>query len=135
MTLTSRASAALAALALLAAVVVGGCGGPTAQPAPSATAPPSVPAGITGTIHGLTRDADTGETVLHVVDDGAIQGAVDRATVTVTSRTTVWMPGGGTGKAADLGPGQMVSIWFDGPVAESSPLEGTATDVRILLED
>ena len=132
---TSRASAALAALALLVAVVVGGCGGPTAQPAPSATAPPSIPAGITGTIHRLSRDADTGHTVLLVVDDGAIQGALDRVSVTVTPDTVVWMLDGGTGTAADLGAGQMVSVWFDGPLTESHPARGTAADIRILLED
>jgi hypothetical protein len=42
---------------------------------------------------------------------------------------------GGTGRPADLGPGQMVSVWFDGPVEESYPVQATATDVRILLED
>jgi len=126
---------AFAALAVLAAVVVGGCGGPTAQPAPSATAPPSVPAGISGTIHQLTRDADSGQTMILVVDDGAVQGAVDRAWVKVTSDTVVWMLKGGTGTAADLGPGQFVSVWFDGPVAESYPVQATAADIRILLED
>ena len=135
MRITSRARAALAASAVLAAVVAGGCGGSTAQPAPSATAPPSIPAGITGTIHQLTRDADSGQTVILVVDDGAIQGAVDRASVKVTSDTVVWMLKGGTGTAADLGPGQMVSVWFDGPVAESYPVQATAADIRILLED
>lgn len=126
---------AFAALAVLAAVVVGGCGGLTAQPAPSATAPPSVPAGISGTIHRLTRDADSGQTVILVVDDGAIPGAVDRAVVKVTSDTVVWMLKGGTGTAADLGPGQFVSVWFDGPVAESYPVQATAADIRILLDD
>jgi hypothetical protein len=126
---------AFAALAVLAAVVVGGCGGSTAQPAQSATAPPSIPAGISGTIHQLTRDADSGQTVILVVDDGAIQGAVDRAWIKVTSDTVVWMLKGGTGTAADLGPGQFVSVWFDGPVAESYPVQATAADIRILLED
>ena len=135
MRISSRAFAALAALAVLAAVVVGGCGGSTAQPAPSATAPPSVPAGISGTIHKLTRDADTGQTVILVVDDGAMPGAVDRAVVKVTSDTVVWMLKGETGTAADLGPGQFVSVWFDGPVAESYPVQATAADIRILLDD
>jgi hypothetical protein len=135
MSLTGRAYAALAALALVAAVVVGGCGGPTAQPAPSATAPPSLPAAITGTVHRITRDADTGRLVLFVVDDGGIPGAVSRATVTVVPDTVVWLLKGGKGTGADLGAGQMVSVWFDGPVAESNPMQGTAADVRILLDD
>jgi hypothetical protein len=136
MKLASTTYAALAVLVLLAAAVAGGgCGGPAAQPAPPATAPPSVPAGITGTIHRLSRDAAAGRTVLLVVDDGGIPGAVARATVTVTPDTVVWLLKGGTGTAADLGAGQMVSVWFAGPVAESYPVQGTAADIRILLDD
>lgn len=136
MKLASKAYAALAVLVLLAAAVAGGgCGELTAQPAPSATAPPSVPAGITGTIHRLSRDAAGGRIVLYVVDDGGIPGAVARATVTVTPHTTVWLLEGGAGTGADLGAGQMVSVWFDGPVAESGAMRGTAADIRILLDD
>ena len=132
---TRRAIVVLAALAVLGAVVVGGCGGSTAQPASSATAPPSNPADITGTIHDLTTNADTGLPVLLVVDDGAIEGSVDRAMVTVTADTVVWMLKGGRGTAADLGAGQMVSVWFDGPVAESYPVQAKAGTIEIQLED
>jgi hypothetical protein len=132
---TSRARAALAALVLVAAAVVGGCGGTTAQPAPSATAPPSIPAGITGTVHRVTRDADTGMPTLLVVDDGALKGSLERVAVSVTEQTVVWMLKGGTGTAADLGAGQMVSVWFSGPVTKSDPARAEATDVRILLEN
>jgi hypothetical protein len=132
---TRRAIVVLAALAVLGAAVVGGCGGSTAQPASSATAPPSTPAGITGTIHDLTTNADTGLPVLLVVDDGAIQGSVDRAMVTVAADTVVWMLKGGRGTAADLGAGQMVSVWFDGPVAESYPVQAKAAEIEIQLED
>ena len=132
---TRRAVAALAALAVLGAAVVGGCGGPTAQPASSATAPPPIPADITGTIHDLTTAPGTGLPVLLVVDDGGIRGAADRATVTVTATTVIWMLKGGQGTPADLGAGQMVSVWFDGPVAESYPVQAKAGVIRILLED
>jgi len=120
---------------VLGAVVVGGCGGSTAQPASSATAPPAVPADITGTIHELTVGADTGSPVLLVVDDGELKGTLDRAQVTVTPDTVVWMLKGGRGADADLGAGQMVSVWFDGPVAESYPVQAKAGVIRILLED
>jgi hypothetical protein len=132
---TGSTLATLAALAVLGAVVVGGCGGTTAQPASSATAPPSIPADITGTIHDLTTDAATGLPVLLVVDDGAIDRSADRASVTVTPRTIVWLLKGGQGTPADLGAGQMVSVWFDGPVAESYPVQAEAGVIRILLDD
>ena len=134
---TSRALAALVALAVLGAAVVGGCGGSTtAQPASSATtAPPPTPAGITGTIHELTPSSGTSLPVLLVVDDGAMPGTIDRATVTVTQDTVVWTLEGAKGTAADLGAGQMVSVWFDGPVAESYPLQAKAAVIRILLND
>jgi hypothetical protein len=131
---THRALAALTAILMLGAVVVGGCGGPTAQPASSATAPPSTPADITGTIHDLTT-ADTGLPVLLVVDDGALKGTVDRASVAVTPDTVVWLLKGGRGSSADLGAGQMVSVWFDGPVAESYPVQARAGEIAIKLED
>ena len=130
-----RALAALAALLVLGVAVVGGCGGSTAPPASSATAPPSTPADITGTIHDLTTNADTGLPTLLVVDDGAIKGSVDRASVTVTGDTVVWMLKGGKGTPGDLGAGQMVSVWFDGPVAESYPVQAKAGVIRIQLED
>jgi hypothetical protein len=130
---TGKALAALAALLVLVAAAVGGCGGSTAQPAPSATAPPSTPADITGTIHDLTTD--TGRTVVLVVDDGAMKGTVDRASVSLTADSVIWLLKGGRGTAADLGAGQMVSVWFDGPVAESYPVQAKAGVIRIQLED
>jgi Protein of unknown function (DUF3221) len=134
---TFGALAALAVLLVLGVAVAGGCGGPTtAQPASSpATAPPSQPADITGTIHELTQDPETKLPVLLVVDDGAMEGALDRAAVSVTSATVVWLLEGGKGTAADLAAGQMVSVWFDGPVAESYPVQAEAGVVRILLND
>lgn len=126
----------LAALAMLIAVLAGACGGAAGGSAsPSPTAPPAVPADITGTIHDLSRNEATGLPLLLVVDDGAIPGAPDRAWVTVTPDTVVWLLKGGRGSAADLGAGQMVSVWFDGPVAESYPVQARAGVIRILLED
>jgi hypothetical protein len=130
------AFAALAVLASCIVVVAVGCGGADAGTAsPSPTGPPAVPADITGTIHDLSANADPGLPTLLVVDDGAMPGAPDRAWVTVTPDTVVWMLKGGRGSGADLGAGQMVSVWFDGPVRESYPIQADAGAVRILLED
>ena len=127
--------AVVAAVALTWLAVAVACGGDGGSASPSPTAPPAVPADITGTIHDLTRNAETGLPVILVVDDGAIPGAPDRASVTVTHGTVVWLLKGGRGSAADLGAGQMVSVWFAGPVAESYPVQAEAGVVRILLED
>jgi hypothetical protein len=131
---TRTALAVVTAALLLGAAVMGGCGGSTAQPAPSATAPPSTPADITGTIHDLNTSAGSGLPVLLVVDDGAMRGASDRALVTVTPDTGVWLSRGGKGAVADLQAGQMVSVWFDGPVAESYPVQANAAQIAIKLE-
>jgi hypothetical protein len=135
MRLRTLTIALVAALALAGLVVAAACGGDGVSASPSPTAPPAVPADITGTIHDLTRNADTGLPVLLVVDDGAMPGAPDRASVSVAADTVVWMLKGGRGTPADLGAGQMVSVWFDGPVAESYPVQAKAGVVRILLED
>jgi hypothetical protein len=133
MRLRDSAIAVVAALAL--AGVAAACGGHGGSASPSPTAPPAVPADITGTIHDLARNEATGLPVLLVVDDGAMPGAPDRASVSVTADTVVWMLKGGRGSAAALGAGQMVSVWFDGPVAESYPVQAKAGVIRILLED
>jgi hypothetical protein len=127
--------AVVAALALMLPALAVACGGGGGAAAPSPTAPPAIPADITGTIHDLTPSAEAGLPVILVVDEGAMPGAPDRASVAVKPGTVVWLLKGGRGSAADLGAGQMVSVWFDGPVAESYPVQAAAGVIRILLED
>lgn len=133
---TTGALAALAALTLLGAAVVGGCGGATAaQPAsPSPSAPPSGVADITGVVRDLTPGGDAGTAVLLVVADPDVASSVDRASVRVTTQTTVWAPAGADGAALtvdDLAAGQRVAVWFTGPVAESYPVQATAGVIEI----
>ena len=131
---TIRALAALAALAALGAAVVGGCGGATAaQPAsPSPSVSPSGPADITGVVRDLTpgEDADTA-TILVVADPGSTS-SVDKASVRVTADTVVWTAEGVRGEAANLAEGELVGVWFSGPVAESYPVQATAGAIEIL---
>lgn len=134
---TSRALAALAALAVLGSAVVGGCGGATAaQPAsPSPSAPPSVAADITGVVSDLTPGGDAGTATLLVVASPDAPSSYDRAWVRVTPQTTVWAPdgeGGTTPALEDLAVGRRVAVWFAGPVAESYPVQATASDVEVL---
>jgi hypothetical protein len=134
---TTGALAALAALAVLGAAVVGGCGGATAaQPAsPSPSAPPSGVADITGVVRDLTPGGDAGTVVLLVAADPDAASSVDRASVWVTTRTTLWAPAGADGAeltVGDLAAGQRVAVWFTGPVAESYPVQATAGAVQVL---
>jgi len=147
---TSRALAALAVLAVLGAAVVTGCGGATAaqpaSPSPSAqpstarpTAPPSAAADITGTVRDLSISAGGDSLpVLLVVADPVAAGStssVDKASVRVTKDTVVWTPQGARGAASDLARGELVAVWFSGPVAESYPVQAAAGAVQILLSD
>ena len=139
------ALAALAVLFVLGAAVVGGCGGATAaqpaSPSPSAsppTASPSAPPSAPGDISGVVRDvklSTMGPPVLLVVADSPTAGQVDRAWVTVTPATAVWTATGRRGGAGDLRQGETVAVWFDGPVAESYPVQAKAGAIQILLSD
>ena len=132
---TSRALAALAVLAALGAAVVGGCGGATAaQPAsPSPSAPPSSPADITGIVREVTSSTGGDSLpVLLVVADPGSASSVDRASVRVTKDTVVWTAEGVRGAASDLATGELVAVWFTGPVAESYPVQATAGVLQIL---
>jgi hypothetical protein len=55
--------------------------------------------------------------------------------VRVTKDTAVWTPQGARGVAADLARGELVAVWFSGPVAESYPVQAAAGAVQILLSD
>jgi hypothetical protein len=134
---TTRALAALAAFTVLGAAVVAGCGGATAdQPAsPSPSAPPSGGADITGLVRDLTLGGDAGAVALLVVADGSADGEFDRASVTVAPDATVWTVDGQRGDAGDLVQGARIAVWFEGPVAESYPVQARAGAVQILTTD
>jgi hypothetical protein len=139
---TIGALAALAVLGVLGAAVVGGCGGATtaqpASPSPSAsppTASPSAPPAAPGDFTGAVRDlrwSTTGPRVLLVVADDPATGQVGRAWVTVMPATAVWTVKGRRGDAGDLKRGEVVAVWFAGPVAESYPAQAKAGAIRIL---
>jgi hypothetical protein len=131
---TSGALAALAVLFVLAAAVVGGCGGATAaQPAsPSPSAPPPRPADITGVLRALAPGGDADSATILVVADDPAAGEYDRASVTILPATTVWTADGRRAAASDLTAGARVAVWFDGPVAESYPVQAKAGVVQVL---
>ncbi len=121
----TRAAAIRAALAgaalVIALVTVAGCGTPS---------PPSEPAGIVGRVERI--DAADGQRSMLVVGGKQAPGAVsDRASCRITDETTVVDASGNEVGAEQLAVGDQVSVWFTGPVAESYPVQGTASFVQI----
>ena len=93
---------------------------------------PTTPVGIVGEIKSV-EFSDGGEIIATMLVEGGEQpaGAVsDKAMVTVTTDTNVaqgdrWVP------AQDLAVGMTVRVWFDGAVAESYPVQGSASFIEV----
>ena len=116
---------ALLALLVLAAVVSTAC-------APTL---PSEPPGITGVVTQLA--AGDGRPASITVE-GTTQpaGALsDKAAITIPP-TALFFDGQGNaaslGAIAHIAKGTKVRVWFNGPVAESYPVQGSAEAVQIL---
>jgi len=117
----------IAIVALVAVLGLAGCGGPKL---------PSEPPAIRGEITSVTPAADgSGVTVLI---EGAVEAdtSYDKASVRVTSEADVWLVGADGSVEAiapeDLGVGLRVEAWFTGPVAESYPVQATASAIAII---
>jgi beta-N-acetylhexosaminidase len=113
-----RSASLLLALVVVAALALTACGPSTPSGAPS----------ITGVIRQLTVTA-TGATLLVT---GA--GDIDKASVTVGADTRILRTKDGratTIPVTELQAGMNVEIWFDGPVAESYPVQAHAGTVNI----
>jgi hypothetical protein len=109
----------LALTAAMAALVVTAC----------AAGVPSDPPAITGTIVTLSPSNDAATMLV------TGSGQVDKASVLIDARTVLLRKSGsGTSalRLADLAVGARVSVWFDGPVAESYPVQGHAGTVLLL---
>jgi hypothetical protein len=83
-------------------------------------------------------DSDIEGTILVEASRGEpVGGLGDKASLTITRRTTaIWMCGPTDalipGSFGDLVPGQAVSAWVDGPVAESYPVQATASALAVV---
>lgn len=96
--------------------------------------PPSDAPGTTGTVTAVETGSTGDEPALVMLVEGGSQpeGAVsDRATVTITESTRVFAADGSEAAVDDLSEGVGVKVWFSGPVAESYPVQGTASDVQL----
>ena len=92
---------------------------------------PSDPPSITGTVVQVSPAGD-GETILVTGS-----GQVDKASVLIDARTVLLRQEAGGGTSAlllsEIVTGSRVSVWFDGPVAESYPVQGHAGTVLLKL--
>ena len=125
--------ARLFAVGLLAVMLIGlsGCGIAGLVRNGGELKPPTTPPGITGDIKLVQRAAGEGPFTILVEGGAQPQGAVsDKAVVTVEEGARV-ARGGAWIKAADLRAGMSVRVWFDGAVAESYPVQGTAAFVEV----
>jgi hypothetical protein len=134
--------AIIAATLLAAGSLFAACGGDDGKPAngtiPGGTSPASGPADITGTVRtfeGIAGNSDGRLATMLVVADGDAPSQYDRAQVTITSATVIWRPVGEGRVTLDVGAlhaGDRVAVTFTGPVAESYPVQATASDVELL---
>jgi hypothetical protein len=107
------------ALALAIALMLAAC---------SPSAPPGSDPSIRGTISSVTGAS--------ILIEGAIEAdtSYDKASVTITEDTDVFSGDGSRADLAILQEGMRVEAWFTGAVAESYPVQATASAVRVLGE-
>jgi len=98
------------------------------------------PIDIQGTIKKITPSDVSGQEQgaagsILVVADETSGSTYDKASITITSDTTIWRPMG-EGKDfitfADLREGDYVIVDLTGPVAESYPVQATAADIEVM---
>lgn len=106
--------------------------GPTL--AACAPAPPSESPSIRGEVTSAELDTDAEGDTGTILIEGEIEDdtVYDKASARITQDTQVFAQDGTLAAAGDIAVGQRVEVWFTGPVAESYPVQATASDVRIL---
>jgi len=109
-----------AIVAALASITAIGCASPT-----PALTPPDRLADITGTVTRVSRSDGVLPTIL-VEEVPADSTGSAKAAVRLTSRTVLQHANGDVAGSADVRTGARVRVWFDGPVMESYPVQGTA---------
>lgn len=95
---------------------------------------PTDPVGIEGLAVSVDRSAGSGQlTVLVEVPEGvdATGFMSDKASVRVLPETLVFAPDGSEGDASLIEQGVGIRVWFEGAVAESYPIQGTASAVQV----
>jgi hypothetical protein len=115
-----KRTASICILVMLAAalMVLGtGCAG----------GPPKDEPGITGTVTDLQVEMESQTVVVLVTGQGS-----EKAQITLTDETKVFGPDGAEARAVDLNKGMQVKVWYDGPVAESDPVQAKAAALQMM---
>jgi hypothetical protein len=95
-------------------------------------AAPAGPPSIRGTITTLTPLA--GQGVILVEERPQDQAGTNKASVTVNAATRIYrgrVSASTKGSFGDLRNGQLVEVWFNGPVLTSYPVQATASVILI----
>lgn len=98
----------------------------------AATPPADAPGVITGTVTSLVPGDDRPASILVEEPAPPADGVSDKAQVTIAPSTQVFGPDGAEAAASTIVKGARVKVWFEGPVAESYPVQGTAKAVQVL---
>lgn len=93
--------------------------------------------GYVSSVWGISADPRPGGVLGSILVEGELEEDTryDRASVTITDDTGIFTESGGELVRAgfgDLAAGQLVQATFTGPVAESYPVQATASEVIIL---
>jgi hypothetical protein len=129
----ARAGAALLIVALAAALLgTAGCQVIRMRRARSSVTVPTIPVGIIGEIKSIDQPKQEGGVGSMRVEGGRQpEGAAsDKAMVTFTDETVV-ARGDRRIPARDLAVGMTVRVWFEGAVAESYPVQGSAGFIEV----
>jgi len=108
--------------AVLAALLAVACTSPVAQQ--SSSEPPAKSPDIRGTVTHVAANEIRVE-----ADPQASHGA--KAVVKITDTTTIHDASGKPVDASSIHEGQRLRVWFDGAVAQSYPLQATASRIEI----
>ncbi|MDR3687289.1 MAG: DUF3221 domain-containing protein [Coriobacteriia bacterium] len=102
----------------------------------SAPQPPSEPAGITGSVASVVSGDGRPASMLVESTGTPIAGAIsDKAQVNIPPATMFFDSSGKVAtldSIAHIAKGTRVRVWFEGAVAESYPVQGSAKAVQIL---
>jgi beta-N-acetylhexosaminidase len=91
---------------------------------------PAEPASISGQITSVNRAGEKIGSIRVEAQPKDSSGSA-KAVARIGQETTILRVGGGAGEFNSLAEGQWVRVWFSGPVAQSYPVQATATVVMI----
>ena len=112
----------LVVVALFLLVPLGGC-----TPTPPAEQP-----GIVGIVTSVVAGDDRPASIMVEGGKQAAGAVSDKANVTITPTTQVFGADGTKASASAIAQGATVKVWFEGPVAESYPVQGSAKVIQII---